>query len=73
MSTTRPRVWLVAGSDTPDPIPDDLPPVRDTQMRVWHPGHPYTGRMTTADGRHHLTWRELRARFDLVETTRSTP
>lgn len=60
----RPRVWLVAGLAAA-PEPDDLPVVRDHLMRVWHPG---TDRCWhTPDGRHHASWAELHARFDLVE------
>ncbi|MCT2587779.1 hypothetical protein [Actinophytocola gossypii] len=60
----RPRVWLAAGlGATPDPV--DWPRVRDDLMRRWEPG--LDGLWHTADGRHHATWAELHARFDLVE------
>lgn len=64
-NTTRPRVWLVAGVSATDNEPADLPVVRDDLMRTWEPGA--DNRWHTADGRHHATWTELHARFDLVE------
>lgn len=68
MSTsTKPRVWLVAGLGT-KPAPSDRPTVRDDQLRTWHPGG--DGRYHTADGLHHATWAELHVRYDLVEVTR---
>ena len=68
MSTsTKPRVWLVAGLDT-KPAPVDQPTVRDDLLRVWHPGR--DGRYQTADGRHCATWDELHVRYDLVEVAR---
>jgi hypothetical protein len=60
----RPRVWLVGTiGTTPDPI--DHPTVRDTWLRTWFPGA--DGIYHSTDGRHHATWTELHARFDLVE------
>jgi hypothetical protein len=60
----RPRVWLVASlSAVPDPA--DHPTVRDNRMVTWLPDR--TGRYHTTDGRHHASWSELHARFDLVE------
>ncbi|MGH3868524.1 MAG: hypothetical protein ACRDQ4_20860 [Pseudonocardiaceae bacterium] len=58
------RVWLVAGLGTA-PAPTDHPVVRDDLMRIWRPGP--DGHYFTADGWHHATWEELRARHDLVE------
>jgi hypothetical protein len=66
-SLTRPRVWLVAGL-AEQPEATDHPPVRDDQMRQWQ--YSPDGRYHTADGRHHASWTELHARFDLVEVTR---
>lgn len=60
----RPRVWLVGTIGTM-PDPTDLPTVRDTWLRTWHPGP--DGRYHSADGRHHATWTELHTRYDLVE------
>lgn len=57
------RVWLV-GCRTRQPDPVELPSVT-TGQRVWEPGP--DGLMHTRDGRHHATWPELRARYDLVE------
>lgn len=65
-TTGRPRVWLVAGGRTPDPRPDQLPTVRDTLGHTWWPRTDGLMHMTTA-GQHHASWRELRARYDLVE------
>jgi hypothetical protein len=63
-STTRPRVWLVAGiGSTPDPT--DRPVVRDNRMITWQPDP--AGSYHSVDGYHHATWTELHARFDLVE------
>jgi len=62
---TRPRVWLVAGLSTTDTTPADRPVVRDHLMRTWEPGS--DNQWHTADGRHHATWTELHARYDLVE------
>lgn len=65
---TRPRVWLVAGMSTTDATgtaPADLPVVRDDLMRTWEPGA--DNQYHTSDGRHHATWTELHARYDLVE------
>ena len=60
----RPRVWLVGHVGTnPDPV--DPPAVRDTCLRTWVPGE--DGYYHSADGRHHSTWDELHARFDLIE------
>jgi hypothetical protein len=42
--------------------------VRDDLMRHWHPA---PGGYRTADSRHHATWAELHARFDLVEVVSS--
>jgi hypothetical protein len=61
----RPRVWLVAGLGKPTTQPLDRPTVRDDLMRTWHPSG--DGRWHTADRRHHQTWAELHARFDLIE------
>jgi hypothetical protein len=62
----QPRVWLAAPPGSPpEPAPADLPTVRDSWMRVWEPGT--DGRYHSVDGWHHLTWPELRSRFDLVE------
>jgi hypothetical protein len=68
MTTTdmwrRPRVWLVgAAGNRPEPV--DRPVVRDTWMRTWLPGP--DGVYHSTDGRHHATWTELHARYDLVE------
>jgi hypothetical protein len=60
----RPRVWLVGRLGT-IPHPADLPAVRDSQMRTWLPGA--DGVYHSADGRHHATWTELHAHYDLVE------
>jgi hypothetical protein len=63
-SSTKPRVWLVAGiGSTPDPT--DNPTVRDNRMCTWRPGP--DGHYHSADGWHHATWSELHTRFDLVE------
>ena len=60
-------MWLAAGlCRTPDPT--DHPVVRDDQLRRWLPDE--HGRYHTADGRHHATWCDLHARYDLVEVTR---
>lgn len=69
VTETRPRVWLVAGLSTADSqvAPADGPVVRDDLMRRWYPG--VDGRWHTADGRHHVTWADLRSRYDLVEVT----
>ncbi|SFW50404.1 hypothetical protein [Amycolatopsis australiensis] len=61
----RPRVWLVAGLAAPTREPADHPPVRDDLMRRWEPRP--DGTYQTADGRHHASWTELHARYDLVE------
>lgn len=66
-TTTRPRVWLVAGGRTPDPRPDQLPAVRDDLMHVWRPGGDGLMHMATDGHDHHAGWTELRARYDLVE------
>lgn len=63
----QPRVWLVAGGRTPDPQPNHLPAVRDDLMHIWRPGDDGLMHMAAAGHDHHTTWRELRARFDLVE------
>lgn len=62
---TRPRVWLVGGNTTSDPAPGQEPAVRTDLMREWRPTS--GGGYVTVDGRHRATWRELRARYDLVE------
>jgi hypothetical protein len=62
-----PRVWLVAGMRE-DQEPNDHPTVRDDLMREWQSGS--DGRYHTGDGRHHATWGDLHARFDLVEVAR---
>ncbi len=67
-SSTRPRVWLVAGLSTStggDSAPADRPAVRDDLMRTWEPGA--DNHWHTRDGRHHATWTELHTRYDLVE------
>lgn len=65
------RVWLVAGlaSTGSDVSPQvvGVCAVRDDQLRVWVAGA--DGRWHTADGRHHVTWSELHARFDLMEVS----
>jgi hypothetical protein len=66
----RPRVWLVAGlgpARHSPAEPADRPAVRDDLMRTWR--HGIDGRWHTPDGRHHATWTELHARFDLIEVT----
>lgn len=65
MSTsTKPRVWLVAGLGNAEP-PADRPAVRDDLMRTWTPTD--DGRYAT--GRHVETWESLHARHDLIEVT----
>jgi hypothetical protein len=69
-ASAKPRVWLVAGTGVkPDPI--DQPAVRDNRMITWLAGP--DGRYHSADGRHHATWSELHARFDLVEIATEVP
>lgn len=66
----RARVWLVAGlitETTPAPEVVGVTAVRDDQLRVWRLGS--DGLWHTADGRHHCSWSELHARFDLMEVT----
>ena len=63
-ASTKPRVWLVAGTGAA-PDPSDRPAVRDNRMITWLAGP--DGSYHSADGRHHATWSELHARFDLVE------
>lgn len=59
----RPRVWLVAGlADKPEA--PDHPPLWDDLRRVWCYD---AGCYHTADGRHHATWTDLHARYDLIE------
>lgn len=67
--TRPPRVWLVAGLGSP-PRPTDRPAVRDQQMRRWEPGP--DGQYHTSDGRHHYSWDQLHARYDLVEDPAET-
>ena len=64
LTRPTPRVWLVAGLGAAAE-PADHPAVRDDLMRGWVPGP--DGRYHTLDGRHHASWTELHARFDLVE------
>lgn len=65
-TTTRPRMWLVAGNHTPDPHPGHFPTVRDNLGHTWCPGDDGLMHMT-AVGHHHARWHELRDRYDLVE------
>lgn len=63
-ASAKPRVWLVARTDTTPP-PTDRPTVRDHRMRTWAPGP--DGRYHSTDGYHHTTWTDLHTHFDLVE------
>nr|CTQ96917.1 hypothetical protein [Kibdelosporangium sp. MJ126-NF4] len=63
-----PQVWLAAGpaeTEVPSPAAVGVDTVRDDQLRVWCCGE--GDWWHTADGLHHVTWRELHVRFDLVE------
>lgn len=63
------RVWLAAADSGSEPL--DRPVVRDQMLRHWLPTA--DGRWRSADGRHHATWAELHARFDLIETSPDNP
>ena len=59
------RVWLAAGfGGRPAPTGVDRPVVSDL-TRVWIPA--LDGEYRTPDGRHHASWAQLRARYDLIE------
>lgn len=65
-----PRRWLAAGLGGCTRAPGVREPVtvRDDQGRTWTRGE--DGRFhDDATGRHHLTWRQLHTRTDLVEVT----